>query len=493
MLAPVLLSVYIFSHAVILLFAFGQLALVFHALRRRRQKSITPNVYELPETLPFVTVQLPIYNERHVVERLLDAVAALDYPKDRFEIQVLDDSTDETSALIAAKIFHICSTGTEASHIQRAERTGFKAGALQHGLLKAKGEFIAIFDADFVPPPSFLKTVLPQFQSDNIGMVQTRWSHLNEAYSILTELQAFGLDAHFGVEQEARNAAGLFINFNGTAGVWRKRAIEDAGGWQADTLTEDLDLSYRAQLNGWRFKFLGGVASPAELPAEMSSYKSQQFRWAKGAIETAKKNLLNVWKSNLSLAVKFHATIHLCANGLFILIFISGLLTVPLMIIKNTMHGYEFYFQAMSVFLLSFLISSAFYMISATAAALNKDNGLGSFVKKFSRFIAFMMGMSFHNSIAVLEGLFGRKSAFIRTPKFGLRRKGDTQKRDAYLTTGLTATVVFEIVFALYYVFGAATAIYFVELSLLPFQLLFCAGFSLVAALSIYHARLAKL
>jgi cellulose synthase/poly-beta-1,6-N-acetylglucosamine synthase-like glycosyltransferase len=489
MLEPVLFGVYMFSHLIILLFSIGQLTLVYYALRHRRCP--TPTLDAVSQPLPFVTVQLPIYNERYVVERLLNAVAALDYPKDRLEIQVLDDSTDETTRIIAKKVTELCALGFRVYHLRRAERSGFKAGALQYGLERATGEFIAIFDADFVPPPSFLKTVLPSFENDKIGMVQTRWSHLNRDYSVLTELQAFGLDAHFGVEQEARNVAGLFINFNGTAGVWRKAAIVDAGGWHADTLTEDLDLSYRAQLRGWKFKFLGNIESPSELPAEMSSYKSQQFRWAKGAIETAKKNLPDVWKSPLSLHLKIYATLHLCANALFMLIFISGLLTVPLMIVKNTMGGYDLYFQVMTVFLISFISSFLFYLFSVSNTA-STSNGSVEFGKRFSLFIAFMMGMSLHNSLAVLEGLIGRKSAFVRTPKFGLAQFGDTWVRKSYLTATLTPITFFEILFALYYVFGAAVAIYFAELSLLPFQVLFLIGFALVAMLSIYHARLAK-
>ncbi len=489
MLAPVVFGIYAFAHLVILMFSIGQLTLAYYAFKSRRRAVPSTPIDNLSE-LPFVTIQLPIYNERYVVERLLNAVSAIDYPKDRLEIQILDDSTDETTAIIAESASRLRASGFQVHHLRRGERIGFKAGALQFGLEQATGDFIAIFDADFVPPSSFLKTVLPAFDSVEVGMVQTRWSHLNSDYSVLTELQAFGLDAHFNVEQQARHTAGFFINFNGTAGIWRKSTIQDAGGWHTDTLTEDLDLSYRAQLKGWKFKFLGEVESPSELPAEMSSYKSQQFRWAKGAIETAKKHLPDVWKSNISLVLKFHSTLHLCANALFILIFLSGLLTVPLMIIKNTTEGYDLYFQIMTAFLISFISSVLFYLSALSGKSLHQS--LGAFSKKFSLFIAFMMGMSLHNSLAVLEGLLGRKSAFIRTPKFGLQRLDEQWTRKAYLTTTLTPTTVFEIIFALYYLFGAAVAVYFSELSLLPFQVLFSTGFALVAILSIYHVHLSK-
>src|SRR6266700_7135944 len=267
----------------------------------------------LPETIPMVTVQLPIYNERYVVERLVEAVCRMDYPRDRLEIQVLDDSTDDTSAILRARIAALCREGFLIEHLRRTNRTGYKAGALATGLARARGEFLAIFDADFVPPVDFLKKTLPHFHDPAIGMVQTRWGHLNENYSLLTWIQSIFLDGHFLIEHTARNRSGAFFNFNGTAGIWRREAITSSGGWQHDTLTEDLDLSYRAQMNGWRFMYLPEVVCPAELPVDINAFKTQQNRWTMGAIQTAKKMLPTIWRAPLSLKVKIEATFHLTA------------------------------------------------------------------------------------------------------------------------------------------------------------------------------------
>lgn len=274
------LSVYLFPLLCIVLYSFGQLHLVILFLKNRRKTKPEPPLEG--NDVPFVTIQLPIYNERYVVERLLEACAAQDYPKDRFEIQLLDDSDDETVELAAAKIAELQGQGYQVSHVRRPVREGFKAGALAYGLKEVKGDFIAIFDADFLPVPMHLRTAMAQFTAANIGVVQARWEHVNQHYSLFTEMQAFHLDAHFTVEQFGRNSGDMCINFNGTAGLWRKETIIDAGNWQADTLTEDLDLSYRAQLRGWKFRYIDKLGAPAELPAEMGAIKSQQYRWMKG-------------------------------------------------------------------------------------------------------------------------------------------------------------------------------------------------------------------
>ena len=325
---------YLYFISLLILFAFGAhgFVMVYHYMKQRGLDSIQPPLIETP----IVTVQLPIFNELYVASRLIDAVCTLDYPKEKLEIQVLDDSTDETFEVIANAVEHYQTIGYDIKHIHRTNRSGYKASALKHGLETARGEFIAIFDADFVPNKDFLKKTIPYFFADpKIGVVQTRWEHINREYSMLTRTQAFALDGHFVIEQDVRNKAGFFIQFNGTGGVWRKETIIDAGNWQSDTLTEDLDLSYRAQLRGWKFKYLTDVTSPAELPAEVNALKSQQFRWTKGAIETARKILPEVWKAKIPLRVKIHSTFHLTNNIVFPFIILAGILNVPLVFIKQ--------------------------------------------------------------------------------------------------------------------------------------------------------------
>jgi len=275
--------------------------------------------------LPRITVQLPVYNEMYVVERLVDAVVAFDYPRDQLEIQVLDDSTDETTEIVDRKVRDLQRQGVDIQHVRRSQRHGFKAGALQHGLALAKGEFIAIFDADFVPDPDLLQRLIPYLADPRIGMLQARWGHLNAHYSLLTRVQSIILDGHFLIEQTARARSGRFFNFNGTAGIWRKRCIEDAGGWHADTLAEDLDLSYRAQLRGWQFLFLPEIIVPAELPVEMNAFKTQQHRWAKGSVQTCKKILPQLWRSDVPLKIKLEGTVHLTSNFGYLLLLVMCL------------------------------------------------------------------------------------------------------------------------------------------------------------------------
>ena len=310
-----------------------------------------------------VTIQLPLFNELYVVERLINAVCEIDYPKDKLEIQVLDDSRDETVDIVAAAVKLKQQEGFDIKHVRRQNREGFKAGALKEGLKTAKGKYIAIFDADFIPKKDFLRSTLKFFNNKKVGMVQTRWEHLNEDFSILTKIQALALDGHFVIEQSVRNKAGFFINFNGTGGVWKKECIEDAGNWHSDTLTEDLDLSYRAQLKGWKFVYLRDFTTPAELPAEMNALKAQQFRWTKGAIETAKKILPLVWKSKIPLRIKIQSTFHLTNNIVFPFILIAGILNVPLIFIKNS-GPYTGFFNFMAIFVIAFLSSFLFYLFS---------------------------------------------------------------------------------------------------------------------------------
>lgn len=443
---------------------------------------------ELPERLPIVTIQLPIYNEYFVIERLVQAVCAIDYPKDKLEIQVLDDSTDETQELAQSLVAQYSSLGHNIKYIHRPNRQGFKAGALKYGLELAEGEFIAIFDADFVPKSDFLQRTIPHFNNSQIGMVQTRWEHLNEDYSFLTKAQALALDGHFVIEQQVRNKAGFFINFNGTAGIWRKSCIYDAGNWQADTLTEDLDLSYRAQLKGWQFRFLNDVTSPAELPADINALKTQQFRWTKGAVETALKMLPKVFKSDLSSKVKFECFMHLSSNIVFPFIIVVALLNVPIVLIKNTFTGFDFYYSLMSIFVLASISTFLFYTFAQKAIHLDWRKRL----LLFPVFLAGSMGFAVNNTKAVLEAIFGIKSGFARTPKEGIvgkERNAVTQSATKkYAQRKIKSTVLFELFMTLYFLVGVIISAAYLEIAAIPFQLLFLLGFGTVGLLSLRHA-----
>jgi cellulose synthase/poly-beta-1,6-N-acetylglucosamine synthase-like glycosyltransferase len=471
---------YFLSLAILFVFgSHGFIMMYYH----RKYKSVkhSPKDGFSPDSV--VTIQLPLYNEMYVAERLINSVCEIDYPKDKLEIQVLDDSTDETTRIVGEVVAQKELQGFDIHHIRRGSREGFKAGALKVGLQTARGEYIAIFDADFIPHKDFLKKTLPFFADDKIGMVQTRWEHINGDYSMLTRAQALALDGHFVIEQTVRNKAGFFINFNGTGGIWKKKCIEDAGNWQEDTLTEDLDLSYRAQLNGWKFIFLKDFTSPAELPSEINALKNQQFRWTKGAIETAKKILPSVWKSNVPLRVKLQATFHLSNNLVFPFILIVAILNVPLIFIKNS-GPYEVYFAILSLFILAFISSFLFYLFSQKDIRTDWRKK----IVMFPIFMAGSMGFAVNNSRAVIEGLLNRKSEFVRTPKFKVVGNGDSWIGKKYLNTKLGLSVIVELIMALYCLVGIVSSIYFTEIAALPFQILFFIGFSFVAFTSIKHA-----
>ena len=461
-------------------FSLGQWQLTRLALRAYAGPPAPPP--SAPAAWPLVTVQLPLYNEQNVVERVIDAAAALDYPPERLHIQVLDDSTDATVALAAGRVAHHAARGLRISHVRRAGRAGYKAGALRHGLSETDGEFIAIFDADFVPTPDFLRRTLPFLTADaRVGVVQTRWGHLNEEESLLTRLQAFGLNAHFLIEQVGRTFAGYFINFNGTGGVWRRACITDAGGWHTDTLTEDLDLSYRAQLRGWRFVYCPEIVAPAELPAAMDALKSQQFRWTKGAAETARKHLGTVWRSAQPLAVKLQASFHLLNSSVYVVILLMALLSVPLVFVRARYHEFRLVFQLASVFLVGFAPLVYYYY---TAWRLARPLGrAGRYPGFFLLFLAVSMGLALHNSRAVLLGWLGRRTPFVRTPKAG---SGEGRRR--YRTGGVGPLVVLEGLLAAYFAFGLGAGLYFGDVGLLPFHTLLTTGFAAVCYYSIRHA-----
>ena len=481
----IILFAYIASLTVLFVFGSHGFIMIYYYLKYRDKRIHTAAPVS---TYPVVTMQLPVYNELYVVGRLIDSSCAMVYPKDKLEIQVLDDSTDQTVEIVRERVERFSRLGFDIKHVQRSNRVGFKAGALKDGLASARGEYIAIFDADFVPRPDFLLKTIPHLVSDpRVGMVQTRWEHINSDYSLLTRAQAMALDGHFVIEQSVRNKLGFFINFNGTAGVWKRACIEDAGNWHADTLTEDLDLSYRAQLRGWKFTYLNDVTSPAELPSEINALKSQQFRWTKGAIETARKILPRVWRSGLPLRVKTHATFHLTNNLVFPFILVAGVLNVPLVFIKQS-GQYDSYFTFMAVFVFAFIASFLFYLFSQKDVYPDWQRRL--FL--FPIFMAGSMGFAVNNSRAVLEGLFRRRSDFVRTPKYSILHKKDSWLDKKYVPIKISPTVILEGVLAVYCLFGVLSSLYFLEIAAVPFQLLFFLGFSLVAILSVKHARLAR-
>lgn len=470
------------SLAVITIFSLEQLYLAI-TYRRLPERPKAPAL----RSFPVVTIQLPIYNEKYVAERLLDAVCGIDYPLDKLEIQVLDDSTDETKDIITDKVNEWHASGLDISHIRRPERIGYKAGALQYGLKLAKGDYIAIFDADFLPNKDFLLNTLPHFDAST-GMVQTRWGHLNENYSLLTQMQAFGLNAHFTVEQMGRNGSGKFMNFNGTAGIWRKACIEEAGGWQYDTLSEDLDLSYRAQLKGWQFVYLEDVICPAELPVLVPAIKSQQYRWNKGAAEAARKNAWNVLRSANSFSIKLHAIFHLLNSSVFLFLLIAALLSVPMLYIKDSKPEFHTFFNWASVFVLGFAAMSVFYWIATRAAY--KDFNPGLYFRRFPIFLTFSMGMSLHNAIAVAEGHLGIKTPFIRTPKFNVTTKTDPWKNNAYISRNVSPLTFIEGLLAIYFLFGFILGILLGDFGLVLFHLTLSIGFGAVFILSIKSTSL---
>ena len=411
---PVYILEFLYLTNVALLAVYGINALVLAALRSWHHKPIPIIDPESDKDWPQVTVQLPIYNERFVVERLIESVAALDYPRARLYIQVLDDSTDITKDIVSQLVASQQRKGVAIEHIRRDNRQGYKGGALANGMQTAKGDYIAIFDADFMPPPEFLKRTLPYFDEDaDTGCVQTRWGHLNRENSLLTRTQANGIDGHFIIEQETKSQAGLFLNFNGTAGVWRRQCIEHAGGWHHDTLTEDLDLSYRAQLHGWKILYLPHIITPAELPEHISAFKSQQFRWAKGSIQTAKKLLLEMWRSSLPLVVKIEGTIHLTHYAVHPLMLMNLLLILPLLLSRN------YLLTIYPVFTLAAIGPLFMYMASMGVRKVPFPRRLFNLLM----LVLLGMGLSLNNTRAVVEALLGVQTPFKRTPKYNLHNR----------------------------------------------------------------------
>ncbi len=395
-------------------FGLHRLHLTVKFLRwRRRSRSLPTVLPAVPH--PFVTVQLPVYDERYVVERVIRAAAALDYPRDRIEIQVLDDSTDDTTAIVARVVSELRASGLAIEHLRRGSRAGFKAGALAFGCARARGELFAVFDADFVPPPDLLARLVAPFSDPHVGMVQARWGHLNRDDSLLTRLQATLLDGHFVVEHTARFASGCFFNFNGTAGAWRRAAIEDAGGWQHDTLTEDLDLSYRAQLVGWRFTYLPHVTAPGELPVEMAAFRTQQRRWAMGSAQTARKLAGRVWRADLPLAVKVEALAHLGGNLAYLLMAIASVLIAPALACRALRPSAALTAWDVPLYTWGIGAMLAFY----GAALVGLDRRGWRRLPEVPLAMALGAALALTNATAVIRGLTGERAAFERTPKYG--------------------------------------------------------------------------
>jgi len=481
-------TLYAICVLILFVYSLGLLHLLTHFFRNKTR--LTQKVVPLTETqLPFITIQLPVYNELYVIERLLQAVAKQDYPKHKFLIQVLDDSTDETTHIIQQKIQSLEKEGVTFQYLHRTNRQGFKAGALAAAMDKVKGDFIAIFDADFVPRPDFLRKMIAHFTEEKVGMVQTRWEHLNQSYSLFTEAQAFHLDVHFMVEQFSRCHAGYFMNFNGTAGIWRKQAILDGGGWEIDTLTEDLDLSYRVQLAGWAMKYVDEVGAPAELPILMSAIKSQQFRWMKGGAEVARKVLGKVFASNVPFLQKYHAVQHLLSSSIFILSFLLGILSIPLFLYAKIFpNPFDSYLQYANYLGINLLLLMTFYAISIIQRENSLAKGFKRMGKVFLPFLVFMMGLSLHNARAAFLGLIRLTSPFIRTPKFNIVENSETWKKNKYRQQKIPKLIFAELFFALYFLGGILLSIHYQDFIFLPFFVLMFLGYGSVGFFSLKHA-----
>ena len=405
-------------------YGFHRLTILYLYMKHRKDTPVADAEYAENE-LPVVTMQLPVFNELHVVERLIQSVAKIDYPKDKLEIQVLDDSTDETVDICKEQVADLVSRGFDAVYIHRTDRTGYKAGALENGIKYAKGELLFILDADFVPETDVLRKTVHYFTNEKVGMIQTRWGHLNRDFNTLTRIQGMFLDGHLELEQTARNRSGRFFTFNGTGGMWRKSCIADAGGWEHDTLTEDMDLSYRAQLKGWKFIFLKDVVTPAELPVDMDGFKSQQHRWTKGSIQCCKKCLGNIWRSSAPMKAKMEATAHLTSNFAYLLLIILCFLIYPK---QNAQPEWAFlqenpwieHFLNIPIFLFGSVSIALFYL---TAQKSLRPQSWYKEIFYLPLLIALGIGMSVNNAKAVLEAIFNHESGFVRTPKYGIDKK----------------------------------------------------------------------
>jgi len=454
---------------------------------RHRKQLREPISQYAEEDLPLVTIQLPMFNEMYVAERLLESVTRIDYPRDKMEIQVLDDSTDETTEIASTKAAELRERGFDCVYIHRTDRTGYKAGALAEATKVAKGDFLMVFDADFVPTAGIVRGLIHHFNDPKVGMVQARWSHLNREYSMLTSCQSMLLDGHFVIEHIARNGSGRYFNFNGTAGIWRKAAIFDAGGWEHDTVTEDMDLSFRAQIRGWEFVYVPQAVAPAEVPCEMNSFKTQQFRWAKGSAQTTRKLLSTVMKADIPFKCKVEAFFHLTNNFAYLFLVLLAMLQLPNMLLRQQIDNPELLLLDVPLFLSTTGSITLFYLVSYKAL----HGEFRSAIKRLPMMMALGIGLSINNARAVLEGLFGNDLEFVRTPKHGLT---ETDKADGAWKTkkyrgNWPIHSIVEVLFGLYFVATIVLAIYTGAYITIPFLVLFMVGFLYVGGLSLYQAR----
>jgi cellulose synthase/poly-beta-1,6-N-acetylglucosamine synthase-like glycosyltransferase len=484
-MGELLLAIYAICMLCILAYSMAQAHLLWLYLRSKKKPEVTA---PLPEELPAVTIQLPVYNEPLVIERLIRTVVEMDYPAELLEIQVLDDSTDATVSKAAALVADFREKGIDIVHVRREARTGFKAGALDHGMKRAKGEFIAIFDADFLPKRNFLKQTMGHFHDPMVGAVQVRWEHLNRGYNLLTRLLAMTLDAHFTIEQRGRSAGGNFINFNGTAGIWRRSCINDAGDWRADSLTEDLDLSYRAQLRGWKICYLEDVTAPAEIPMLMPAIRSQQYRWNKGGAEVARMHLGRVLGSDVPFHTKFHAVFHLLNTAVFISVLAAAVVSVPLLLWLHQSPLKEPFLVIGMFFFAGFGMLAGLYWVSIRQQVGSNGAAWWRFLLQFPMFLALSMGLSLFNSIAVIEGYAGRRTPFVRTPKFA------SVGNDALAGSarwGMPPVIAFaEAGLAVYFMVGIGLSVQMSYHPFLLFHLLLSIGFATLALYSVRHARM---
>jgi cellulose synthase/poly-beta-1,6-N-acetylglucosamine synthase-like glycosyltransferase len=454
---------------------------------KNRRKAPKPQTHFEP--LPRVTIQLPIYNERYVVGRLLEAVTRLDYPRELLEIQLLDDSTDETRIVSSRLVSEYARAGHAITYHHRDHREGFKAGALAEGMKSATGEFIAIFDADFAPPPTILREMIHYFTDPKVAVVQGRWTWINRSYSNLAQVEAILLDGHFVIEHGGRNFSGRFFNFNGTAGMWRRAAIEDAGGWQHDTLTEDTDLSYRAQIRGWKFVYDPTIVCPSELPVEMNSFKTQQSRWAKGLIQVAKKILPLVWRSDQPLSIKLEATFHLTANVAYPLMIVFSVILLPAMIVRFYQGWFQMLYLDLPLFLASTCSVSSFYMVAQRE--LYPRQWLGR-VKYMPFIMATGIGLGVTNAKAVIEALAGKQTEFVRTPKYRLEGREEGWEQTKYVRRAGWVPFV-ELALAAYFVFTTVYSFSMENYLTTPFLLLFFMGYSYSGTMSLFQTPLRRL
>jgi cellulose synthase/poly-beta-1,6-N-acetylglucosamine synthase-like glycosyltransferase len=468
---------YFFVLSILVMYGWHRYYLVFQYMKHKDQ---APGPPPAVTEWPVVTIQLPIFNEMYVVDRLLDAVCEIDYPKDKLEIQVLDDSTDETRDIAELAVRRQAARGFDIVYLHRTDRTGFKAGALEAGLASAKGTLIAIFDADFVPPADFLRRTVGYFADPKLALVQARWGHLNADYSLLTRVQSILLDGHFVLEHGGRNRSGCFFNFNGTSGVWRREAIPDSGGWQHDTLTEDLDLSYRAQLRGWKFLFVPDLVTPAEVPVEMNGFKSQQHRWAKGSIQTCRKLLPLILQSDLPFKVKAEAFFHLTANFNYVLMVILSVLMFPAMVVRYNMGWSEMLLIDLPLFALATASVFNFYLICQREVYADWR----SRVKYLPLVMAVGIGLAVNNTRALFEALSGDPGEFTRTPKYGIERSQDVWQHKKY-HQAMPIQPFIELALGLYFTFTVVYALAHGIFGTVPFLMLFQFGFLYTGIMSI--------